>query len=154
MPKPKIAFVVGHKHWGKSQTLRALTGGNFHQTRAHILDAEFFIRRMSNDDYPKGFIKKMLSLDPAGWPYVIAALCPEFEDPRAKTQTILESLRAKGYQLFFWVMERQYGTSNVIAPGEISRLRRFGEVEVMAKTAEAEVRARKFKAFVSKVVLA
>ena len=154
MPKSKIAFVVGHKNWGKSQTLRSLTGGDTHQTRLRIGDVEFFIRRMSNDDLPESFIKRMKTINPAYWPMVIAALCPDFEDEGAATHTILETLRGKGYGLFLWVMERQYGTSNVIAAGDILRLRRFGEVEVMAGASEAEARARKFRAFISNVVLA
>jgi hypothetical protein len=79
-PKPKIAFVVGHKNWGKSQTLRSPTRGNYRQRLATIGDVEFFVRRMSNDDVPDSFIKKMLSVDPAHWPFIIAALCPDFDD--------------------------------------------------------------------------
>ncbi len=76
MPKGKIAFVVGHANWGKSKTLSALTNGNYRLRRTTIAEDEFFIRRMSNDDQPKGYIKFMLSLDPALRPYLIAALCP------------------------------------------------------------------------------
>jgi hypothetical protein len=51
-------------------------------------------------------------------------------------------------------MERQYGTSGIITPSEISQLRKFGKVEVFADVVETKERARKFEAFVSKVVLA
>jgi len=95
MPKPKVAFVVGHRDWGKSATLRALTGGSYHQRRCMIEGVEFFIRRMSNDDYPDGFIELMRSIDPTVEPNIIAALCPNFEDPAAETEAVLETLRKK-----------------------------------------------------------
>ena len=154
MSKGKIAFVVGHAHWGKSRTLRSLTTGDFHIRRTKISGVEFFIRRMSNDDQPKKYIEFMKSLDPALRPYLIAALCPQFDDPAAATDLILKNLSAKGYQLFFWVIEHQYGTTGVVTPKEIQRLRSFGKVELFTPTVEAGSRSKNFKQFVSHVVLA
>jgi hypothetical protein len=65
----------------------------------------------------------------------------------------LDSLRQKSYQLFFWVIQHKYGTSEAVAPEEITVLRRFGKVEVLAKQCEASGRAKKFKSFVKQVVL-
>lgn len=154
MQNGKIAFVVGHANWGKSKTLIALTNGNYRLRRTTIAEDEFFIRRMSNDDQPKGYIKFMLSLDPTLRPYLIAALCPQFDDPTKATDSILTSLRAKGYQLFFWVIEHQFGTDEVVTAKEIQRLRRFGKVEVFSATSEAGARAKSFKSFVKNVVCA
>ena len=153
MPKGKIAFVVGHAHWGKSSTLRALTNGDFRVRRTTIAGDEYFIRRMSNDDQSEGYIKFMMSLDPALRPYLIAALCPQFDEPAAATDSILATLRTKGYQLFFWVIEHQYGTSKIVAAEEIKRLRGFGKVEVFSSpSAEAAARSNYFKLFVKNVV--
>jgi hypothetical protein len=156
MPKPKIAFVVGHENWGKSETLRALTNGDRYQKKCEIGGVEFFVRRMSNDDIPEthSFEKFMNSLDPTKNPNIIAALCPNFQDVDRATELVLESLRKKGYQLFFWVMENQYGTDRAIAANDISHLRTVGEVEVVSGMHEANARASNFKRFVTGVVLA
>jgi len=153
MYKGKIAFVVGHAHWGKSQTLRALTSGAFRLRRTTIDGIEFFIRRMSNDDQPAGYIEFMKTIDPTFRPHLIAALCPQFDDLAAATSTILTTVRANGYQLFFWVIEHQYGTTEVVSEKEIQQLRGFGKVEVFSLSAEATARARSFKQFISNVVL-
>lgn len=153
MYKGKIAFIVGHAHWGKSKTLCALTNGNFHLRKTTIGGVEFFIRRMSNDDQPKGYVEFMESLDPALRPYLIAALCPQFDDSSAATDYILMTLLAKGYQLFFWVIEHQYGTSEIVAANEIQRLRSFGTVEVFSTMSESTARSNSFKHYVSNIVL-
>jgi len=152
MHKGKIAFVVGHERWGKSQTLSALTNGNFRLRRITIAGVKFFIRRMSNDDQPDGYIKFMKSINPARRPYLIAALCPRFNNHATETNSILSTLRAKGYQLFFWVIEHQYRTSAVVKTKEIKRLRKFGKVNVFSARAEAAARSASFKRFVSNVV--
>ncbi|MEX3639661.1 hypothetical protein [Paraburkholderia sp. BR14320] len=154
MSKPKIAFVVGHSNWGKSHTLRALTNGSRYQRRLTVKDVEFLIRRMSNDDLPESFIQFMATADPQSIPAIIAALCPNFQDESAATDSVLTELRTKGYRLFFWVMEQQYGTANTMPAGDISRLRKYGTVVVFPKVAEATTRARSFRKFVSDVVLA
>ncbi|GAB6392465.1 MAG: hypothetical protein MdMp014T_1838 [Treponematales bacterium] len=65
-PRQKgMAFLLvgGVGSWGKSRTLRALTGGNIHQSRIDITSKKdgktyrFFIRRMSNTDDPEGYMK-------------------------------------------------------------------------------------------------
>lgn len=156
MSTPTIAFVVGHANWGKSKTLRALTDGNCHQRRIIIGGVQFFIRRMSNDDDPGGFVNLMTTIDPSVEPRVIAAFCPNFDDEEAAAESVLGALRKKGYRLFFWVMQNQYGTGAAMASKDISRLLSFGRVEVVANGQEAEAgaRAKEFKHFVANVVLA
>lgn len=151
MSKPKVIFVVGHSNWGKSQTLKLLTNGTHRVRRTEIADVEYFIRRMSNDDQPEGFIKRMTTIHPDLWPHILATLCPDFDDPKKATATVLQALRDKGYELFFWVLAQQYGTGARIQSSELARLRSFGKVEVFAETAEANVRAKKFKAYVTAV---
>lgn len=149
MPQPKVIFVVGHSNWGKSQTLRALTGGSHHIRKIEISGTDYFIRRMSNDDLPDSFIKRMTTIHPDVWPNILAALCPDFDDPEKKTAAVLQALRDKGYMLFFWVLHKQYGTGELIKSAEISRLRTFGKVELTSEVAEANVRGKKFKTFVA-----
>lgn len=133
-----------------------IANGNKHQ----IGGVEFFIRRMSNDDIPPdnpdSFEKFWKSIDPKKKPNVIGTLCPKFQDLDRATKLVevLDALRNKGYQLFFWVMENQYGTDRAIAETDISRLRTFGTVEVMTGIQEADARANNFKRFVTGVVLA
>jgi len=153
MSKSRIVFVVGHSHWGKSQTLRELTAGNHRVRRTAIDRSEFFIRRMSNDDRLREYLRRMGSLDPASWPYVIAALCPRFDGANS-IEDLLDELRTRGYRLFFWVIEQQYGKpENSVSSGEMQELRRFGRVEVLVGQHEAASRAKKLKAFIRAEVL-
>lgn len=153
MVKGKIAFVVGHSNWGKSKTLRALTGDSHYIRRMTILGAEFWIRRMSNDDLTPEYAEFVGKLDPSLRGHVIAALCPQFDDPTIGTMAVLESLRAR-YEMFFWIIERQYGRAGRVTPVELQVLGRFGHVELFSGKAEAVGRAAAFKRFIRNVVLA
>ena len=104
---------------------------------------------MSNDDLPESFIKRMTTIQPTIWPNILAALCPDFDNPEKKTAEVLQSLRDNGYKLFFWVLHGQYGTDEIIKPAEVSRLRKFGKVDIFSEAAEASTRGKKFKAFVA-----
>lgn len=148
---PKVVFVVGHSNWGKSQTLRELTDGSYNVRRTEIAGIEYFIRRMSNDDQPEGFVKRMKGMRPGRWPQILAALCPDFEDREKCTAEVLLTLRDKGYSLFFWVLAKQYGTDARIQANQIAQLRTFGEVEIFEGVAEAAVRAKKFRAYVRSI---
>jgi len=107
---------------------------------------------MSNDDLPESFIKRMSTIHPDQWPYIIAALCPDFEDPEKETATVLQALKDKGYKLFFWVLQKQYGVDELITAAELSRLRSYGKVELITEEAEAHVRAKKFRAFIAATI--
>lgn len=151
--KKNIVFVVGHESWGKSRTLSALTDGNYRQRRIVIKGVEFYIRRMSNDDRPKSYVDFMTSISLTKTPQLIATLCPNFTRSNAKTEHVLRSLKEKGYSLYFWVIEHQHGTSQVVTEDEIKRLRAFGYVEIFSQQAEASVRSMRFKKFVINTVL-
>lgn len=152
MNKNIVIFVVGHENWGKSKTLRALTNDNYQVKKKTVGEIEFFIRRMSNDDDQDGYFKFMKLLDPKYKPNLVAALCPNFERPGARTVDVLEILIKKGYTLNFWVIENQYGTENSVTGAEIKSLNSYGTVEIFSKLAESNVRAKAFEAFIKSVI--
>lgn len=154
MSKPVVVFLVGHANWGKSQTLAALTGGSSYQRRITIKGHEFYIRRMSNDDDPKGLIAFAERVVATEKPNLIVAFCPNFTEPKAKTQFILSTLKNKGYSMFFFVLEHQYGTTETITQPEINQLKKAGAVEVYPLQKEAVVRAVAFQAFIANGVIA
>jgi len=151
--KPKIVFVVGHENWGKSHTLRFLTNGNWRVRSVKIKGANFYIRRMSNDDRPDSYVEFMKSVSPQTKEFIIAALCPNFERQNARTESILKSLNSKGYQLFFWVMLNQYGTREQVKADEIKKLKSYGTVELLSATAEAKQRAALLRAYIETRVI-
>lgn len=159
MQSKRAAFVVGHEHWGKTRTLRALMqicAGE--GRRVTIGDQEFFVRATSNDDRPKHYREFMTSTE---WSYLVAALCPKFkklsnfDNPRKEADEVLQGLQQRGYRLFFWVIEHKWSApSRVVEPNEINELRRYGTVEIFAgQRVEAEQRAREFRDFVMNVAL-
>lgn len=152
--RPTIFFVVGHENWGKSHTLRFLTDGDWRTRKVTINDLKFFIRRMSNDDQPSSYIEFMEKLSPEKHRLLIAALCPNFERANAKTENILASLKAKGYELYFWVMQKQYGTSEEVRQDEVSELRKYGSVELLRGDVEAKKRAAEFRSYIESKVIA
>jgi hypothetical protein len=113
---------------------------------------------MSNDDWPESYHDFMNS---TRRPYLIAALCPKFkklrrdDDPRKEIDATLQALQERGYRLYFWVIERKWGDqASVVGRDELSELRRYGTVEVFAgQDVESDQRARRFRSFVSDVVL-
>lgn len=152
--KGKAFIVVGHKHWGKSYTLRSLTRG-IHQIRDIEIDGiKLVIRRMSNDDPPAdSLVKFVINLDQSSDTHIIITLCPDFESEL--TITILNALKKK-YELFFWVMKYNYVGDRPVARKEIAekqieRLRGLGKVEVVTtKDVEKDERARQFRRFIKK----
>jgi hypothetical protein len=152
MEKARIVFIVGHRHWGKSTTLTALANGM--RRYISLSGVEFFIRRMSNDDRPDEFFAKMDGLNAVKTPSLIVAFCPTMkEDSRARR--CLNSLRRKGYRLFFWVLRRQQkpGSNGFIEPGEIRSLQRYGRVKVFEGQAPKSSRAKSLRGFISDRVL-
>jgi hypothetical protein len=151
MTKGKAFLVVGHKHWGKSTTLRALTGGNRFLRTWKIGSTLFFVRRMSNDDIPDSLIELVNSLDPKTTPRVIATLCPTFNDKKAVPALleILGTLKRK-YELFFFVLRHKCDNPSVTIPDdEIDKLERYGTVEQFhPEGARAQKIAQFFKRFV------
>lgn len=135
-------FVVGHSNWGKSQTLRALTLR--HQVRYwSVGHRNFFIRRMSNDDYLDRWADFVQQLDPKSVPYVIIALCPNEDAIR-----VLERLKGK-YDLYFWVIRHSYGDARMISSKEEQALRALGAVQVLEERHDSAGRADAFMKFVA-----
>lgn len=132
MVKGKAFLVVGHKNWGKSSTLKALTNNSRFIRKWRIKSVEFFVRRMSNDDVPKSLLALVTWLDPTVTPYVIATLCPTFNDEKTVPMLLktLEILREK-YKLFFFVLQHKGSNPGITIPrDEIDKLERYGTVEV------------------------
>lgn len=155
MAQGKAFAVVGHKNWGKSKTLKALTDGDVYQRKCTIKAKKFLVRRMSNDDRPQSFYDLLNDLRPDQWQYVILALCPTLTDKRKRALLvpILQSFR-KRYRLFFFVLRTDYYKhTRRITDDEIDLLTRFGTVKVfLDPKANPTTRARAFKRFVAKNV--
>jgi hypothetical protein len=152
MQAGKIVFAVGHSHWGKSSLLRAMTDGNPYQKKVTIMNTEFFVRRMSNDDQPKGYVEFMRALIPQSRPNVVAAFCPKFSSNGDTDPAILQPLQHKGYELFFWVMRHQQGPGGgIVTDSEIDAMHKAGKTEVFLGKTSPPILAEKFIAFVSAV---
>ena len=150
MPKGRAFLVVGHKNWGKSTTLKALTGGSRFERTWIIGKTQFFIRRMSNDDIPKALADFVNRLDPDVRPRVIATLCPTFNDKRRSLLLdILGTLKRK-YELFFFALRHKCkNPKNTIPDDEIDKLERYGTVKVFSpEGAKPQVIARAFEKFI------
>jgi hypothetical protein len=154
MTRGKAFAVVGHKHWGKSKTLAALTDGDTHQKISVIKSKEFFVRRMSNDDRPSSFYDRLNDLTPDLWPHVILTLCPTFSDKNRRAQLIraLQNFQKK-YRIFFFLRTDYYKQTRRISDEEIDALSRFGKIKVFSDSkADPEKRARALKRFISRAV--
>jgi hypothetical protein len=153
MAKGKAFLVVGHKNWGKSTTLKALTGGSRYERKWRIGSAEFFIRRMSNDDDPKDLNKLVKRLDPDDTPRLIATLCPTFND-RHLLPLLLDTLATlkRKYELFFFVLRHKcQNAKKTIPDDEIEKLERYGIVKIFSpEGAKPQAIARRFRSFVTK----
>lgn len=144
-------FVVGHRDWGKSETLLALTGGNRPQSTT-LKGYKLFIKRMSNDDPPiSGLLKFILDAIQLSRQCLIIALCPDFDTEDTIT-TVLDKL--KNYELKFWVIKHSQNPnlpSREITDQELTRLRQHGQVEVFSrKGATPEQIAKEFRQFIEK----
>jgi hypothetical protein len=153
MAKGRLFAVVGHKHWGKSETLKALSGGR----RLRWLDINarlFFVRRMSNDDIPKDYVNLLKELDPKKKPNVILALCPTFEREDLCTELVnaLNGLKSK-YEIFFFVLRHSYRGDRTISDHETTSLETFGTVKVCRDSrAAAKQRAEELRGFIARNV--
>lgn len=154
MNKGRIFFVVGHRRWGKSTTLRALTGRRL--ARSFLINShKFYIRRTSNDDVrigepPTGYYEFLSHLKPEQNLHVLATLCPTLWDKRLFNN--LRRLKAS-YQLFFFVLKRRWDGKRQISVEEISALRKLGigrRTYEFKKEGEATQRANSLKLFIQK----
>ncbi len=144
----KAFVLVGHAHWGKSETLKEFKGGGNRNLWITIENIRIFIRMTSNDDDEDALDNFIKDLEVGEKPVLVLTLCPKFSNG-SKTRKILESLN-KDYELFFFVLRRKYKPERDIPEEEISRLRPFGEVEVLEGKLEKKDRAKKFRDFIKK----
>src|SRR5882672_9748225 len=108
MTRYKAFLIVGHRHWGKSVTLRTLTRGH----RSIVIDSEMlFVRRMSNDDVAKDYPERFWHfIEDNPQSHMLIAFCPNFDADaeavgrRMDALTILTELR-KTHDIFFWVIQ-------------------------------------------------
>lgn len=146
MPKGKAFVIVGHARWGKSRTIRQLTGSK-RRAWIHLKDIPIFVRRMSNDDIAKDLRKFLDEIDPDVKKIIIITLCPNFDNPAKETKKILELLKNK-YVPFFFVLKRRYSKDDEISDGEIRALKSVGSVKVLNGKVEDAERAKQFRRFV------
>ena len=146
MNKSRSILVVGHKSWGKSKTLQALTGGKH---SVIIGGRRFFVRVMSNDDRPEEYIDFIKRLN--GEPFIILAFCPTFQDD-GDAPTVLQALHNKGYELSFFVLKDRFKRSkrkaNEINSEEIEAMRAAGQLKTLATRMEAKDRADELRQFI------
>jgi hypothetical protein len=150
MTKGKAFACVGHKNWGKSKTLLALTDGRLLRSFS-INSNRFIVRRMSNDDRPKPFYEFLKGLRPKAKPLVILALCPTFEDDKKRKKLIRYLNRLKrDYQIFFFVLQSAYKGDKRISPEEIASLEWFGTVKVFSHSkSKMQRRGKAFRRFIT-----
>jgi hypothetical protein len=146
--KPKMIFVVGHTDWGKSETLRYLVGDSRHLSRVVWESIPLYVRHMSNDDVPEVFYNFIEEADPVWKPCVVAPLCPNLPEAEPRLQRTLDSLKSKGYSLYFWVMVHQFNTELTVTPQEIEWLRTHGLITLYSGKAEARERAETLKPYI------
>jgi hypothetical protein len=135
-------FVVGNGDFGKSGTLKALTGG-LHRTTL-VGGRKFLIKRRSNDDIPKPWEEFIKALNPDNTPYVIVAICP-----KEHAVPLLREMRRRGFELFFWIIRvRSDNNGERLTPDEEARFRDIGTVAFCEQRAERPERAKQFRRFV------
>jgi hypothetical protein len=147
MTKGKAFVVVGHSNWGKSETLRVLTDGSYKMQHCIINDIFIKVKKMSNDDIPISLIKFLKTADPKTWPYIIVALCPDFNDDSKMTRELLELIQQK-YDIYFWILKHAYSDARVIEDTEISILSAYGSICIYERQEEAKHRAKDLEKYI------
>lgn len=146
MARGKAFLVVGHKQWGKSRTLKALTDENHRIRSISIGDCSLFIRRMSNDDKPNDFRALVRKLRPAQHGDAILAFCPVFDEDAGE---ILADLK-EYYDIHSFVLRHSFDGERHISAEEIAALREFGPVQLFENRAEPADRAEALRAFIER----
>jgi hypothetical protein len=143
----KVFIVVGHRHWGKSTTLRTLSDGKY---SVLINDQRIPIKRMSNDDPPLEdlleFIRKAKKTSKS---LIIIALCPDFATDNTATKVLNE---LKGYEPQFWVIRHSQNPNDRlprrITEDELDALRGLGRVEIFSRKGSAAELAKSLRRFI------
>lgn len=149
----KCFILVGHSHWGKSETLWALTEGDLRRhmpipaISRHLVA---YVRRISNDDNEDALIR--FSGDLAlriRRDYLVLTFCPKLSALR-NCRTILRNLQSE-YDLFFFVLREDYSQRRHITEQEIDFLRDYAtDLSILNGHHEREVRARRFVAYIKR----
>ncbi len=142
--KGKAFLLVGGKAWGKSSTLRILT----ERKRAFIIqDIIFLVKFVSNGDIPTNFEKFENKVDS---PNLITAFSFCFTRQKALERHLkMVKILAEKYELFFWIMKKNYkDPKNEIPIENIELLRNYGEVFLYDKVEKDYIRAERFKKFI------
>ena len=145
----KAYILVGHSNWGKSYTLKELTGNNSRQKYTNINGTNISVKKMSNDDSSFGLLNfiKQKTLNKQT---IIIALCPSFEDKNKKTIEIIEELKSKSFSCYFFILSEKYTGIGKIKDEEINELKKYGTIEILTGKLDSLVRASKFKEFIEK----
>lgn len=157
MMRGKAFLIVGHRHCGKSSTLRTLTTNKL---SVNIKGQKIPVRRMWNDDIEKDFPERFWAfVEKNRGSHMVIALCPNFDaDAKAVTRkmdapTILNELR-KSHELLFWVIKHrqdQKREADEIKETEIERLRKYGSVELFTRRHASKVElSRALEGFLEK----
>lgn len=148
--KARIVFVCGHSNWGKSWTLRPLTGGRHQGRWADVGGERFWVRKMSNDDDSKKFLAYYRGLLPSSRRFVLGTLCPNFSATDQAAREALDTLAANGFTISFWVIEQQQsGRGGRLQRHEIAELKRRGRArfELFRELADPSARAERLRGF-------
>lgn len=150
--RKRCFILVGHSHWGKSETLSALT--NFLPRRRHIVipsinpDLTAYVRRASNDDNEAALLRFSSTIAlRVRQDYLVITFCPKLKAKRA-CQTILTNLREQ-YDLYFFVLMEDYWQEREITEEELSFMNEFAtDLRRFYGHHEREVRAEHFATYV------
>lgn len=156
--KNKAYVIVGHSNWGKTSTLRSLCGIVTPRPGPYpplaLNNEKIPIISMSNDDIRGKLLDRIKRKTQTRIERFIFALCPDFRNPNKHTEDIIKLCLTEGYELYFWVIERQQkpGTNRVITITEIDNLKKYGVVEVFSAIAlnQQSVLGAEFKKFIIK----
>lgn len=152
----KVFIYVGHSNWGKSRTLKIITGNNVHQKIVKIGNYNVRVRKMSNDDDGQGLYNWVRTFPTSPYDRFIIAFCPKLppitEEATDEQNTALDILieLQKTNILYFFIQEEMYNSpNNVITQAEINWLRTYGTVQVLPNQNIDTVRAHEFYNFIS-----
>jgi hypothetical protein len=150
--KKKAFILVGHSHWGKSLTLKALTKGDVRTRHLRIpkINRSMFayVRRISNDDNEQALLQFSRGLaSRIRQDYLILTFCPKINPSRNST-TILNALMDT-YDLYFYVLWEDYSRERKITNAERAFLQGFASrISILRGHYEAAKRAEGFAEFV------
>ena len=159
----RVVFVVGHRNWGKTSTIRALkricqTGEQ--EQYVMIGSATFWVRSQSNDDDPIKYEKALLERTTrSANSHIIAAFCPRFNGcPSDRMRSshhvdgFIRRLKQNGCRLFFWAIRHKQNSSasrDILRECEISEMGKHGQVKVFETKDKQRILAEHLHRYIS-----